>query len=39
MGNIHKYKTFKTVYPTNEEVDINKASRSAKLRSIEKLED
>lgn len=39
MGNNHKYKTSKTVYPTKAEVEENKASRSAKLRTLTKLID
>ncbi len=39
MGNTHKYKTAKTVYPTKEEVEENNASRSAKLRTLTKLID
>lgn len=37
FGNIHKYKTFKVVYPSKKEIEMNKASRSAKLRTIKKL--
>ena len=39
FGNEFKYKTAKNVYPTKEEVEINKASRSAKLRTLIKLID
>ncbi len=39
MGNIHHYKTSKVVYPTKLEVEENKASRSAKLRTLTKLTD
>lgn len=39
MGNTHKYKTSKTVYPTKKEVEENNASRSAKLRILKKLID
>jgi 16S rRNA (cytosine1402-N4)-methyltransferase len=35
--NIHHYHTSKTVYPTQLEIDENKASRSAKLRILTKL--
>lgn len=37
MGNEHKYKTSKAVYPSKEEIAENNASRSAKLRTLEKL--
>jgi len=39
MGNIHKFKTSKTIYPTAEEIEENNASRSSKLRLITKLID
>ncbi|BDU67563.1 MAG: ribosomal RNA small subunit methyltransferase H [Candidatus Tyloplasma litorale] len=39
MGNIHKFKTNKVIYPTKKEIEINKASRSAKLRTLVKLEE
>ncbi len=39
MGNIHHFKTSKVVYPSKAEVEENKASRSAKLRTITKLTD
>lgn len=32
--NIHLFKTKKTIYPTKEEVELNKASRSSKLRVL-----
>ena len=37
MGNNHKFKTSKVIYPSKEEVSINRSSRSAKLRTIQKL--
>ncbi len=37
MGNVHHYKTSKVVYPTKEEIEVNNASRSAKLRTLTKL--
>ena len=37
MGNNHKYRTSKVIYPSKEEVAENRASRSAKLRTLEKL--
>ncbi len=39
MGNVHHYKTSKVIYPTKAEVEVNKASRSAKLRTLTKLTD
>lgn len=39
MGNNHFYKTSKAVYPTKKEIEENKASRSAKLRTLTKLTD
>ncbi len=39
MGNNHKYKTSKVIYPSKEEIAINKASRSGKLRTLVKLID
>ncbi len=39
MGNIHHYKTSKVLYPTKQEIEENKASRSAKLRTLTKLTD
>lgn len=39
MGNVHKYKTSKTIYPTKDEIEENNASRSAKLRILTKLID
>lgn len=39
MGNTHHYKTSKVIYPTKEEIEDNKASRSAKLRTLTKLID
>jgi len=37
MGNIHKFKTSKVVYPSKEEITSNRSSRSAKLRTLTKL--
>lgn len=37
MGNIHHFKTSKAIYPTKDEIEENKASRSAKLRTLTKL--
>ena len=37
MGNVHKYKTNKSIYPSDDEISENKASRSAKLRTLIKL--
>ena len=37
MGNTFHWKTSKTIYPTKEEIQENKASRSAKLRTLTKL--
>lgn len=37
MGNIHNFKTSKSIYPTKAEIEENKASRSAKLRTLTKL--
>lgn len=39
MGNTHHYKTSKVVYPSKQEIEENKASRSAKLRTLTKLTD
>ncbi len=39
MGNNHKYKTSKVIYPSKEEIEENNASRSAKLRTLTKLID
>ncbi len=39
MGNNHKYKTSKVIYPSKQEVEENNASRSAKLRTLTKLID
>lgn len=39
MGNIKYFKTHKTIYPTKEEIILNNPSRSAKLRSITKIEE
>ncbi len=39
MGNNHKYKTSKVIYPSKAEVEENNASRSAKLRTLTKLID
>ncbi len=38
-GNIQKFKTSKSIYPTKEEIEKNNASRSAKLRTIRKLKE
>jgi len=36
MENIQRFRTKKTIYPSKKEVEINRASRSAKLRTLEK---
>ncbi len=39
MGNQHRYHTLRTVYPSTKELLENKASRSAKLRTIKRIHD
>jgi len=39
FGNQFKYKTSKNIYPSKDEIMLNKASRSAKLRTLTKLTD
>ncbi len=39
MGNEKFFKTHKTIYPSKQEVEENKASRSSKLRTITKVND
>ncbi len=39
MGNEHHYKTSRVIYPSKNEIKENKASRSAKLRTLTKLID